>query len=111
MSKKKPLERTGWVRYRIYGRGGSGADKDHWIYIPGYDDPEQEEDTREYIVHNHESWAIHAEVYHLDWFYGELPPPERIKAAIKGKRLSRKYLLEEMKLLKAQLAHAPKPAL
>lgn len=95
--------RTGWVRYRIYGRGGSGADKDHWVYIPGYDDPEQEEETREEIINTFERWAIHAEQYHLDWFYGELPPAIRIKNAIKGKRHSRKLLMEEIKHLESQL--------
>lgn len=100
-------KRTGWVRYRIYGRGGSGAKVDHWVYIPGYDDPNEEEETREYIVNNYESWAIHAEQYHIDWHYGEIPPREKIQAVINGKHRSRNILLEEIAHLQGQLEIVP----
>lgn len=96
------IKSTGWVRYNICGRGGSGFETDHWVYIPGYDDPIQE-DTREHIINNYESWAIYAEQYHIDFHYGELPPREKIEAVIEGKHRYREVLLEEIVQLEAQL--------
>lgn len=97
------ITRTGWVRYRIYGRGGSGADTDHWVYIPGYDDPGNETETKDYIIEQYESWAVHAEQYHIDWHYGEIPPPAKVKAEIARLIRMRKALLTQIAALRGQL--------
>lgn len=94
---------TGWVRYRICDKSGSGANTDHWIFIPGYDDPADAESTREYIIERHESWAIHADSYQLNVFYGEIPPTPVIVAKIRGHRATRSSLMSQIKFLESQL--------
>lgn len=98
-----PIVPTGWIRYRIWSSRGGSTTKDHWIYLPGYDVPEEIESAHEQIISTRESWAQHAESYHLDTYLGEMPPRELIEKRIKSQQRNIEYIQEEIVTLKGQL--------
>lgn len=96
--------KSGWVRYRITDRSGTGWETDHWIYSPWLsDESENEDDARGYIVRNWESWAIHAERYSFQLWRNEMPPASEIEKAIKTAKNKASAYREEARMLTEQL--------
>lgn len=93
---------TGWVRYRICDRSGSGWKVDRWYFSPGVEEYSADE-RRDEIVRQCESWAIHAERYSFEQWIGETPSIEMLRGCIAGKERERSYLADQIKILERQV--------
>ena len=94
--------KTNWIKYRICGRGGAGWKTMKWLYAPGVVD-EDKDSIVEHILHERESWAIHAERFQLDFWKHATPPIEVVEQRMQGAKRNAKFYREEAKALAAQL--------
>jgi hypothetical protein len=72
-------EKTGWVRYWICDKSGSGKDKWEYLYIPGCEDFAS---CKDYIIECRESWAMHADSFTMEIEINVVPPKEEVHIAI-----------------------------
>lgn len=100
MPKKKV--QTGWVRYRIAGRG-QGLNEWRYLYMPGWED-EGAEDLRGHIIHRHENWALYAESYLWELERNVKPPADVLRKKIASLRTSIRVSREEVATLSEQLS-------
>lgn len=63
--------KSGWVAYYAWGRGGGGIHTPHYVYMPGWTDIS---DIRDSIVYSHESWMHDAEYAGIAIHRGVTPP-------------------------------------
>jgi hypothetical protein len=103
--KRKPKVQTGWVAYRIAGRG-MGLKEWHYLYMPGWED-EGADDLRSYIIHSHEDWALYTESYLWELDRNVEPPADVIRKKIAGLKASIRVSREEVETLTAQLPSGP----
>lgn len=92
---------TGWIRYRISGRGGS--DRDRWVFAPGTDEMSVDE-IQDYITHTHEQWAAHADRVSFECWRGEVPAKEVIQRQIGAQQGQIEYLNSTLRTLHEQLS-------
>lgn len=99
--KRKPKTQTGWVKYRIAGRG-QGLKEWHYLYMPGWEG-EGDDDFREHIIRQTESWAVYAESYLWELERNVKPPADVIRKKIAGLKSRIRVAREEVETLTAQL--------
>lgn len=97
-----PKVPTGWIRYRITDKSGSGSKDDHWVFCPSVAESE-DSDVRDHILHSYETWAIHAERYHLEFFRNEVPPAPTIRRQLNLINRQLSAANENLQLLNEQL--------
>jgi len=92
---------TGWIRYRIWDKSGSGANEDRWIFCPS-EAEDGDETVRDHILHIAETWAIHAERYHLDFYRNEVPPTAIIQKQMDLLRRQQNAIVSYLDMLNKQ---------
>jgi len=96
-----PKTPTGWIRYRIWDKSGSGSKEDHWLFCPA-EAEDGDETVRDYILHIAENWAIHADRYHLDFYRNEVPPQAVIEKQMEALRRQQNYIVSYLAMLNEQ---------
>lgn len=101
----EPDNKTGWVAYYAWGRGGSGMYRPNYLFRPGEDSIDT---LREDISYYHESWMEHAESAYLTIHRGVVPPLSVVKSALKSARNRADAANVKVKLLEDELEIAQK---
>jgi hypothetical protein len=96
------VAQTGWIRYRIAGRGGGGWDVDRWYFSQGIEELSADE-RRESIVTECHSWALYAEHYTFREWIGEMPPADVLQGKLEALDREKSYIDEERKTISRQL--------
>jgi len=92
---------TGWLYYKVDGRGGGG--KWTWHWAPSIAHPAvTDEEIHEYLIEHVETWARHAERATTTFERGLLPPPERITKRVESLRAEYTYILDQIRTLEKQ---------
>lgn len=89
-----------WFSYQICDKSGCGFKEHKFVYAPRF----KEDDAKEYVLHNLETWALYAESYTLKIHMDASPPPERVAEEMVNVKESIVALTKQLRKLRAKPA-------